>query len=200
MTMSDRSAAIADHEPAPLATLGRPLRVLFLCTGNSARSQIAEALLARKGRGRFEAGSAGVRPVDRVHPGTVEALRKYGIDWSTRRPKGADAVCDEPWDFVITVCDQAKESCPTMPGHPVFAHWGMPDPAAIEDPERQRRAFEDVVLHMSRRIDLLLALPLATLERRALERRVQAIGDGDPMTPGTGDGAVSPPVAHPTGA
>ena len=154
-----------------------PLRVLFICTGNSARSQIAEALLRRKGRDRFEVGSAGARPAAAVHPNTLAVLREYGIDWSAARPKGFDAVADRAWDLVITVCDRIKEDCPTFPGKPVFAHWGVPDPAAISADEPRRLAFRDAVQFLSRRIDLLLALPLERLERRALELRLQGNDD-----------------------
>jgi protein-tyrosine-phosphatase len=89
----------------------KPLRVLFLCTGNSARSQIAEALLTRKPRGRFAAASAGSHPAARVNPLTVGILKELGIDWSARAPKGIDGVIGEPWDLIITVCDKAKEAC-----------------------------------------------------------------------------------------
>jgi protein-tyrosine-phosphatase len=104
--------------------MSHPLRVLFLCTQNSARSQIAEALLQRKGRGRFEVASAGTDPAPRVHPLAVEVLNAHEIAWSDKRPKPVSAVPGEPWDFVITVCDKARETCPTFPGQPIFAHWG----------------------------------------------------------------------------
>jgi protein-tyrosine-phosphatase len=112
-------------------------RVLFLCTGNSARSQIAEAVLNRKGKGRFVAESAGSRPVERVNPAAVEVLREVGIDWRDRTPRGLAGLERERWDFVITVCDHAKEACPWFPGQPVLAHWGMPDPADVEGDEAQ---------------------------------------------------------------
>lgn len=154
-----------------------PFRVLFLCTGNSARSQIAEALLARKGAGEFVAASAGSHPAPRVHPLTVEVLGQHGIDWAGRTPKSMDAVQGRPWDFVITVCDRAREACPTLPGQPVYAHWGMPDPAAVEgSPAEQRRAFQETLVYLSRRLDLFLALPLEKLDRAVLEQRVRAIG------------------------
>lgn len=159
-----------------------PFRVLFLCTGNSARSQIAEALLQRKGRGEFEAGSAGSHPATEVHPLTLAVLHQHGIDWTGRTPKGMDAVRGQRWDFVITVCDRAKESCPTFPGQPVYAHWGMPDPSAVVgSPDAQRRAFEETVVYLARRLDLFLALPLEKLERAVLEQRVRAIGAERPF-------------------
>ncbi len=157
-------------------TTARPLGVLFLCTGNSARSQIAEALLTTRGRGRFRVGSAGTKPAARVNPGAVQILAEHGIDWTGRRPKTIDEVQDEPWDLVITVCDNAKETCPVFPGHPAFAHWGMPDPADVEDDVARARAFRDTLLVLGRRIDLLLALPVEKLEQRALELRVGGIG------------------------
>jgi protein-tyrosine-phosphatase len=158
------------------------LRVLFLCTGNSARSQIAEALLSHKGGDGFEAGSAGIQPRSAIHPDAIEALEGFGIGWHGRRPKGIDAICDQPWDFVITVCDRAKESCPSFPGHPVFAHWGMPDPVDIDDPVRRKQAFRETVTYLARRIDLLLSLPFESLERRALEERLRRIGLATPET------------------
>ena len=154
-----------------------PFRVLVLCTGNSARSQIAEALLNRKGKGRFLAESAGSKPAPRVNPLAVQALREGGIDWAGHPPRGLDGLETEPWDFVITVCDRAKVSCPIFPGQPVLAHWGMPDPAEVEgDEARKLQAFRDTVATLGRRIDLLLALPVEKLERLVLEQRVRAIG------------------------
>ncbi|HVH67163.1 MAG TPA: arsenate reductase ArsC [Gemmatimonadales bacterium] len=152
-------------------------RVLFLCTGNSARSQMAEALLNWKGRGRFYAESAGSRPVERVNPHAIETLSEFGIPSSGHAPRGLDGLERERWDFVITVCDRARESCPIFPGQPVMAHWAMPDPAEVAgDAAAQRAAFRDAFVLLSRRIDLLLALPLEKLERLALEARVRAIG------------------------
>jgi arsenate reductase len=163
---------------SPRPSPARPLRVLFLCTGNSARSQLAEAVLNRKGVGRFLAESAGSSPVARVNPYAVEALRIHGYDWLGHPPRGLDSVLDQQWDFVITVCDRARESCPIFPGQPMIAHWGMPDPAEDEGTEQEkRRAFNEAFLLINRRIDLLLALPMQKLERLALEQRVRAIGD-----------------------
>jgi len=154
-----------------------PLRVLILCTGNSARSQIAEALLSTKGRGRFFAASAGSRPAARVNSFAVEVLAEVGIDWWGRTPRGMDGLELEPWDFVITVCDRAKESCPYFPGQPVLAHWGMPDPAEVEGTDEQKlAAFRDTLVTLARRIDLLLALPVEKLERLSRERRIRKIG------------------------
>jgi arsenate reductase len=138
---------------------------------------MAEAILQRKGAGRFLVESAGSAPAREVNPLTLEALREVGIRWEGRVPRGLDAVQGRAWDFVITVCDRAKETCPIFPGTPVLAHWGMPDPAQVEGPEEvRRRAFQDALSLISRRIDLFLALPLEKLERLALEQRVRAIG------------------------
>jgi arsenate reductase (thioredoxin) len=155
----------------------RELRVLFLCTGNSARSQMAEALLNWKGQGRFHAESAGSRPAAQVNPHAIDTLREWGVPWNGHPHRGLDGLEREPWDFVITVCDRAKESCPYFPGQPMLAHWGMPDPADVSGDDQQvRTAFRNAFLLLSRRIELLLALPVASLERMALEARVRAIG------------------------
>ena len=155
----------------------RPLRLLFLCTGNSARSQIAERLLNSKAAGRFVASSAGSQPAKAVHPLAVEALERHGYGWGGGHPKHVDGLASHPWDFVITVCDRARESCPLFPGQPVIAHWGLADPAAVagSDDDR-RRAFDHTLLTLGRRIDLFLALPVEKLSRLALEQQVAAIG------------------------
>jgi arsenate reductase len=151
-------------------------RVLILCTGNSARSQIAEAVLARKGGDRFEVVSAGSRPASRVNPVAVQVLAEAGITWEGKVPKGLEGLDRERWDFVITVCDRAKEACPIFPGTPILAHWGMPDPADVEGELPRLRAFRDTLVVLNRRIDLLLALPVEKLERLALEHAVRTIG------------------------
>jgi protein-tyrosine-phosphatase len=144
----------------------RPLRVLFLCTGNSARSQMAEAILNHKAAGRIVARSAGSQPAARVHPLALDTLRAHGLEWAGHPPQGIEQVLREPWDLVVTVCDHAKESCPLFPSAHTQLHWGMPDPAAAGgDDTAKRAAFRDAYLLLSRRIDLLLALPLERLER-----------------------------------
>ena len=156
---------------------GAPYRVLILCTGNSARSQIAEALLAKKGTGRFEVVSAGSKPAPRVNSLAVHVLGEAGIPWRDKMPRGLSGLDRERWDFVITVCDRAREACPIFPGTPVLAHWGMPDPAEVEGTEEHKLgAFRDALQTLGRRIDLLLALPLEKLDRLAREREVGAIG------------------------
>jgi arsenate reductase (thioredoxin) len=156
---------------------GKVFRVLFLCTGNSARSQIAEQVLNRKGSGRFLAESAGSHPAVHVNPYAIETLERHGYLGRGGRPRSLDGLPEQHWDFVITVCDRAKEACPFFPGQPVIAHWGMPDPAAVVGSEEEkRRAFDDTILTISRRIDLFLALPIAKLSRLALENSVKDIG------------------------
>lgn len=148
----------------------RSFHLLFLCTGNSARSQMAEAILNARGKGRFRAESAGSRPAARVNPLAIETLREHGIEWRGHPPQTVDGLENESWDFVITVCDRAKESCPIFPGQPILAHWGMEDPA-------DRKGFREAFLILARRIDLLLSLPLEELERMALTARLKAIGE-----------------------
>ncbi len=154
-----------------------PLRVLVLCTGNSARSQMAEALFNRLGAGRIVAESAGTQPAARVNPLAIQALAESGIAWEGHPPRTLDGLERERWDFVITVCDRAKESCPIFPGQPMLAHWGMADPAEVGGDEGTRQAaFREALLLLRRRVELMLALPLEKLERMALEARVRAIG------------------------
>lgn len=156
----------------------RPLRVLFLCTGNSARSQIAQTILARTGRGRFLPESAGAEPAAQVNPLAIEALERFGYFWDGHPPRGLAGLEEEGWDFVITVCDRAKEACPIFPGQPVIAHWSTPDPAAVDGTEAEkRRAFDDALLTIRRRLDLFVSLPIDRLTRLALEKRVRDIGE-----------------------
>jgi arsenate reductase len=140
---------------------------------------MAEAVLNQRAKGRVIAASAGSRPASRVHPMTVEVLGQHGIDWRDKVPKGLDDVQQTNWDMVITVCDRAKESCPVFPGRPAAAHWGMPDPAEALTPDEQRRAFTETLVLVSRRIDLMLALPIEKLERLALEHRLQRIAESN---------------------
>jgi protein-tyrosine-phosphatase len=138
---------------------------------------MAEAILNRKSKGLFRAESAGSRPAARVNQYAIETMSEFGIDWRGHPPRSVDGLEREPWDFVITVCDKAKESCPVFPGQPILAHWGMPDPAeVVGDADAKRKAFRDAFFLISRRIDLLLALPFRSLEKLALQARVEAIG------------------------
>lgn len=157
----------------------RPLNVLFLCTGNSARSILAEAILNRDGGGRFRAFSAGSNPTGTVNPWAVHTLDKLGYPAEGYRSKSWDEFAQGPqFDLIFTVCDSAAaETCPIWPGRPVSAHWGIPDPAAVEGNDAEKAAaFLDAFRMLKRRIDLLLALPLDSLEEIALRRKLQAIG------------------------
>ncbi|MCB1472041.1 MAG: arsenate reductase ArsC [Rhodobiaceae bacterium] len=161
-----------------------PKNVLFLCTGNSARSIIAEAILAREGQGRFCAFSAGSQPAGRVNPYALDLLRRMNHDVSGLRSKSWDEFAGPgapKMDFVFTVCDNAAgETCPLWPGQPMTAHWGVPDPAAVEGSEAEKHAaFADTYRMMSNRISLFVALPIASLDRLALQRRIKAIGAAD---------------------
>ena len=155
--------------------LAYPVRVLFLCTGNSARSQIAEALLMKKGGDRFVVASAGAKPVKEVRPEAIAVLRGQGIDWTGKKPKGFDAVVKEEWDIVITLCDRMKESCPALPTRPVTAHWGVPDPSEVEDAKERSIAFAGTLGLLSWRLDLMLSLRLDSFESWVLENRLQSI-------------------------
>jgi arsenate reductase len=155
--------------------------VLFLCTGNSARSIIAEAVMNRYGQGRFKAFSAGSHPKGKVHPYTLDLLRNLNYVTDDMRSKSWDefAVPGAPkLDFVFTVCDDAaNESCPIWPGQPMSAHWGVPDPAAVEGTEAEKRlAFADTCRMMTNRISIFTSLPLGSLDRLALQKRLDAIG------------------------
>jgi arsenate reductase len=155
--------------------------VLFLCTGNSARSILAEALLNHKGRGIFTAYSAGSHPSGTPRPEALAQLASAGISLAGLRSKSWDefAAPDAPHlDFVFTVCDNAaNETCPYWSGQPTTAHWGVNDPAAVKGtPEEIDRAFRDAFTILDRRISLFLALPLATLDQLAIQRELKQIG------------------------
>jgi protein-tyrosine-phosphatase len=160
----------------------RPYNVLFLCTGNSARSIMAECLLRQLGNASFNAFSAGSFPKGEIHPAALRLLAEQGFTTAGLRSKfwGEFAAAGAPvMDFVFTVCDQAAgEVCPVWPGQPVTAHWGIPDPAAIVDDGEaaQSLAFRDAFRMLERRISLFLALPIASLDRLALTHEVDAIG------------------------
>jgi protein-tyrosine-phosphatase len=161
--------------------MAKPFSVLFLCTGNSARSIMAEAILNREGRGHFRAFSAGSQPKGEVHPYTLDLLRRLNFDVRAMRSKswnefsGPDA---PPLDFVFTVCDNAAgETCPYWPGQPMTAHWGIPDPAAATGGEAEvRLAFADAFRMLSNRISIFVSLPLRSLDRLTLQRQLDNIG------------------------
>lgn len=156
-------------------------KVLFICTGNSSRSILGEALLNSMAQGRFQGFSAGSQPKGAVHPLALEELQRLRLPTQGLRSKSWEEFARPgapSMDFVFTVCDQAAgEVCPVWPGQPVTAHWGMPDPAAVEGPDDvRRRAFHDTAVHLKRRLDLLLALPMDRLERLAIQAEVRQIG------------------------
>jgi len=155
-----------------------PYKVLFLCTGNSARSILAEYLLQRMGGKQFEVYSAGSFPTGTVNPLAIQVLNdSYHIDASGARSKSLEEYAEVEFDFVITVCDNARESCPVWPGQPIIAHWDSPDPALAEGSEDQKRGvFRQVALQIRRRIELFLALPMDKLERLKLAQLTQEIG------------------------
>ena len=159
----------------------RHFNVLFLCTGNSARSIMAEAILNQKGRPNFTSYSAGSQPAGRVHPEALKQIRAAHMPAEGLRSKGLDEFtrADAPKiHFVFTVCDRAAaEVCPMWPGHPLIARWGVPDPAAvIGAPEQIERAFFEAFTILDRRITLFLSLPLATLEREVIQSEIDRIG------------------------
>jgi arsenate reductase len=158
-----------------------PYNVLFLCTGNSARSILAEALLNHKAHGRFIAYSAGSHPTGSPRPEALAQLTAAGIPTTNLRSKSWNEFSTPTaphLNFIFTVCDNAAaETCPYWPGHPVSAHWGIPDPAAVRGtPEEIAHAFRDAFTVMARRIDLLLALPDAALESLAVKPALDQIG------------------------
>jgi arsenate reductase len=159
----------------------KTFNVLFLCSGNSARSIMAEAILSRWGQGRFRAFSAGSQPRGEVHPFALDLLRRQNFDLSFARSKdwaefgktGAPEL-----DFVFTVCDiAAAEACPAWPGQPMTAHWGIPDPVAVKGSETERKlAFADCYRMLNNRISIFVSLPIASLDRLSLQKRLDAIG------------------------
>lgn len=161
----------------------RVFNVLFLCTGNSARSIIAEAVMNRIGVGKFKAYSAGSQPKGEVHPVALELLKKQNYDVSAFRSKDWTEFAEPgapQMDFVFTVCDNAAaEACPVWPGQPMSAHWGLPDPAAVISSEvDQHLAFADTLRMLTQRIDIFINLPLSSLDKMALQKRLDDIGRG----------------------
>jgi arsenate reductase (thioredoxin) len=165
----------------------KKFRVLFLCTGNSARSILAEYLLRRLDPARFEAFSAGAQPKGRVNPHVLEILRDgYKIDASGARSKSWEEFRGMQFDFVITVCDRARESCPVWPGQPIVAHWGSDDPDAVEGgDDAKRRVVRKVAIEVERRLRLFTALPMDSLDRIRLGEMTKAIGEPPVLASGT---------------
>ena len=161
--------------------------ILFICTGNSARSILAECILNREGQGRFKAYSAGSHPAGKVHPLALDVLRQMNYptdqlrskDWQEFAEPGAPAM-----DFAFTVCDKAAgEVCPVWPGQPMTAHWGFQDPAAFEGPEVEHRAlFLEIFKQINFRIGIFVSLPMASLDRLSLQKRLNEIGQTLPKT------------------
>jgi len=168
---------VTDEAPA-----GRPYNVLFLCTGNSARSILAESVLNQLGKRKFKAFSAGSFPKGKVHPYALELLERQNYPTKHLRSKSWDEFAGpgaEPLDFVITVCDNAAgEVCPIWPGQPMTAHWGLPDPAGAEGSEAEKRlAFVDTLRMLRNRIGVFVSLPIESLDSLSLRNRVREIGN-----------------------
>ena len=160
-------------------TIRDPFKILFLCTGNSARSIFGEYLIRKLGKGRFKSYSAGADPRPQVNPYALRVLQEsFKIDASDARPTSWDVYEDVVFDFVITVCDHAKETCPVWPGQPITAHWSSPDPAEFKGSDHETyRYFWTIAHQIYRRVDLLCNLPLEKLDRLRLEYATRQIGE-----------------------
>lgn len=156
----------------------KPYTLLFLCTGNSARSILGEYLLKRLGGARFQVFSAGSFPTGKVNPFAIQVLRDvYDIDATQARSKSVEEFKDVEFDFVVTVCDNARETCPVWPGQPIVAHWGSPDPATVAGTDAEKyRAFEDVAFQIEQRLRRLISLPLDKIDRVELAAAIRKIG------------------------
>ena len=156
----------------------RPYKFLFLCTGNSARSIFGEYLLRRLGGSRFQVFSAGSFPTGKVNPFAIQVLKDvYNIDASEARSKSWEEFNDIEFDFVVTVCDNARETCPVWPGQPIVAHWSSPDPAAVEGSDSEKyRAFKEVAFQINRRLQRFTSLPFEKLDRHELGAAIREIG------------------------
>ena len=159
----------------------KPYKFLFLCTGNSARSIFGEYLLRRLGGSRFQVFSAGSFPTGKVNPLAIQVLKDvYNLDASEARSKSWEEFKDVEFDFVVTVCDNARETCPIWPGQPIVAHWSSPDPAAVEGTEAEKyRAFKEVAFQINRRLQLFTSLPLEKLDRQQLGAAIREIGSSE---------------------
>ena len=156
----------------------KPYKFLFLCTGNSARSILGEYLLRSLGGSRFEVFSAGSFPTGKVNPLAIQVLKDvYNIDASEARSKSWEEFKDVEFDFVVTVCDNARETCPIWPGQPLVAHWSSPDPAAVEGTDAEKyRAFKEVASQINHRLQQFTSLPINELDRTKLAAALQQIG------------------------
>jgi arsenate reductase len=159
----------------------RPFKILFLCTGNSARSVFGEYLIRRLGKGRFESFSAGANPRSTVNPYTIRVLEEsYQMDASGARPKSWDLYKDVIFDFVITLCDDANEQCPFWPGQPIIAHWPSPDPGNFKGTDEETyKYFWQISRQIYRRIDMFSNLPFDKLDRLRLEHETKKIGSAE---------------------
>ena len=156
--------------------MAKPFRILFVCTGNSARSQMAEAILASRGAGRFAAESAGARPAGRVSRRAVAALAELGIDWTGKTPRKVDGLEERDWDLVITVCDAARQACPVFRAARAVAHWDLPDPMdALGTDEEVLAVFRRSRDTIAGLIERVMALPVEALPARALAAQVSAL-------------------------
>lgn len=164
--------------------------VLFLCTGNSARSVLGEALMNKLGAGRFKAFSAGSQPKGEIHPMSLEVLSSFGFPTEGLRSKNWNEFTKPgapEFDFIFTVCDNAAgETCPVWPGKPVTAHWGLEDPAAVEG-EGQRQAFVEALSYLRKRIELFLVLPHASIDELAMRQKLKAIGRSEGASKGASE-------------
>jgi arsenate reductase len=172
----------------------RPFNVLFLCTGNSARSIMGETILNRAGQGKFRAFSAGSHPQSRVHPYALELLQRLHYDVSGLRPKSWKEFAEPgapDLNFVFTVCDHAAaEACPVWPGQPMTAHWGVPDPAQATGTEAEIRfAFADTLRMLTNRISIFIGLPMRSLDKLALQKQLDTIGKTKDMPEQPGNAA-----------
>lgn len=170
------------------AKAGKPFNILFLCTGNSARSIMAECIMNRAGGGKFKAYSAGSLPAGHVNPHALNLLKKLNYDVSHLRSKSWDEFAgpDSPvFDFVFTVCDDAaRETCPVWPGQPMSAHWGVPDPARAHGTEAERAlAFDEAYRMLHQRISIFASLPLESLSRLSLQKHLDQIGKNGAVSP-----------------
>ena len=157
------AAAQLPEDPV-LATISPPFRILFVGHRNAVRSPIAESLMVLKGKGRFEVASAGVRPAERFDDRTLEVLDASGLELHAGAPRSVQEMLDREWDMVFSICERGREECPTLPRHPLTGCWGIANPASYEGAERSEM-FRRTVQYLSRRIDLMLALPLRMQKR-----------------------------------
>ena len=159
----------------------RPYKFLFLCTGNSARSIFGEYLLRRLGGSRFQVFSAGSFPTGKVNPFAIQVLKDvYNIDASEARSKSWEEFNNIEFDFVVTVCDNARETCPVWPGQPIVAHWSSPDPAAVEGSDSEKyRSFKEVAFQITRRLQRFTSLPFEKLDRHKLGAAIREIGSSE---------------------